>query len=152
MWIGPPKALECPKPMSSISTITTFGAPSGALTSKRGGAFALRASISVIGMYVGSATGRIRRSWAGFPLRAGGNRRRFAIGSAAAANRGSQHDGRQKSSDDVGFAKHPQVTPLSTTGPLYPDFSLSAFPRRNSLLSEYEYLAALVLILPIGLW
>ncbi len=34
--------------MSSISTMTTFGAPSGAFTSKRGGALALRASISVI--------------------------------------------------------------------------------------------------------
>ena len=38
MWIGPPNALEWPKPMSSISTMTTFGAPSGAFTSKRGGA------------------------------------------------------------------------------------------------------------------
>ena len=27
MWIGPPKALDWPKPMSSISTMTTFGAP-----------------------------------------------------------------------------------------------------------------------------
>ena len=43
-WIGPPNALLWPKPMSSISTITTFGAPLGAFTSKRGGAFALRAS------------------------------------------------------------------------------------------------------------
>ena len=29
------KALEAPKPMSSISTITTFGAPSGAVTATR---------------------------------------------------------------------------------------------------------------------
>ena len=28
--IGPPKVLEAPKPMSSISTTTTFGAPCGA--------------------------------------------------------------------------------------------------------------------------
>jgi hypothetical protein len=34
--------------MSSIRTITTLGAPAGAFTSKRGGAFALRASTSVI--------------------------------------------------------------------------------------------------------
>jgi hypothetical protein len=27
--IGPPNALEAPKPTSSISTISTFGAPSG---------------------------------------------------------------------------------------------------------------------------
>jgi len=38
MWIGPPKALEWPKPMSSISTMTMLGAPLGGLTSKRGGA------------------------------------------------------------------------------------------------------------------
>ena len=49
MWIGPPKALGMPKPMSSMSTTTTFGAPDGALTSKRGGGVALRASSSVIG-------------------------------------------------------------------------------------------------------
>ncbi len=47
MWIGPPKALGMPKPMSSMSTISTFGAPSGAFTSKRGGGVALRASSSV---------------------------------------------------------------------------------------------------------
>src|SRR3982750_1364927 len=43
MWIGPPKALDWPKPMSSIRTMTTLGARLGALTSKRGGVFALRA-------------------------------------------------------------------------------------------------------------
>src|SRR5688572_5743250 len=42
MLIGPPNALEWPKPMSSISTMTTLGAPLGGLTSKRGGALALR--------------------------------------------------------------------------------------------------------------
>ena len=49
MWIGPPKALDWPKPMSSISTMSTFGALAGALTSNRGGALALRASSVVIG-------------------------------------------------------------------------------------------------------
>ncbi len=49
MRIGPPNALLWPKPMSSISTITTLGAPAGAFTSKRGGAFASRASSVVIG-------------------------------------------------------------------------------------------------------
>jgi len=38
--VGPPKALEWPKPMSSISTMTMLGAPLGGLTSKRGGALA----------------------------------------------------------------------------------------------------------------
>ena len=47
MWIGPPKALGMPKPMSSMRTISTFGAPAGAFTSKRGGGVALRASSSV---------------------------------------------------------------------------------------------------------
>jgi hypothetical protein len=48
--------------MSSIRTITTLGAPSGALTSNRGGAVAFRASNSVAGGYEGSAMGRIVRS------------------------------------------------------------------------------------------
>src|SRR6058998_1037904 len=48
--------------MSSINTMTTLGALSGALTSNRGGAFALRASISVICAYFGSGIGRIVRS------------------------------------------------------------------------------------------
>ncbi len=48
--------------MSSIRTIRTLGAPAGAFTSKRGGAFALRASCSVIGATVGSGTGRMVRS------------------------------------------------------------------------------------------
>ena len=62
MWIGPPKALEAPKPMSSISTITTFGAPSGAFTSKRGGALAFRASSSLMTAGAGSWIGRTVRS------------------------------------------------------------------------------------------
>src|SRR5438132_14417738 len=43
--------------MSSSKTTTTFGAPFGALTSKRGGALALRASSSVIVGGLGSGTG-----------------------------------------------------------------------------------------------
>ena len=62
MWIGPPNALDMPKPMSSISTINTFGAPSGALISKRGGGVALRASSSVIGGYAGALIGSTVRS------------------------------------------------------------------------------------------
>jgi hypothetical protein len=38
-------------------TTTTFGAPLGALTSKRGGALALRASSSVISGHLGSGIG-----------------------------------------------------------------------------------------------
>src|SRR4029079_8726594 len=59
--MGPPKVLGCPKPMSSIRTITTLGAPFGALISKRGGALALRASSSVIGLSCGSGIGRTAR-------------------------------------------------------------------------------------------
>ena len=62
MWIGPPKALDWPKPMSSISTISTFGRPVGAFTSNRGGAFALRASSVVIGVSFGSGIGSTVRS------------------------------------------------------------------------------------------
>ena len=62
MWTGPPKELGTPKPMSSIRTSSTFGAPAGAFTSKRGGGVALRTSSSVIGGYVGSAIGRWIRS------------------------------------------------------------------------------------------
>ncbi len=29
MFTGPPKTLEAPKPLSSISTTSTFGAPAG---------------------------------------------------------------------------------------------------------------------------
>ena len=45
--MGPPNVLGPPKPMSSMRTITTFGAPLGAFTSKRAGGLALRASSSV---------------------------------------------------------------------------------------------------------
>jgi hypothetical protein len=48
--------------MSSISTMTTFGAPAGAFTSNRGGAVTFRASISVKVGRAGSAIGRTVRS------------------------------------------------------------------------------------------
>ena len=35
--IGPPKALEAPKPQSSIRTTSTFGAPSGGRSGSIGG-------------------------------------------------------------------------------------------------------------------
>src|SRR5450631_1212311 len=61
--IGPPNVLGPPKPMSSISTITTLGAPLGALTSNRAGGFAFRASRS---LYVGRGG-----SWIGRTVRSG---------------------------------------------------------------------------------
>ena len=72
MWIGPPNVPAWPKPMSSISTIRTFGAPSGALTSKRAGGVALRASTSVIAGYDGSASGSTVRSIAPAAATGGG--------------------------------------------------------------------------------
>lgn len=48
--------------MSSINTITTLGALFGAFTSNLAGAFALRASNSVIAGYTGSFMGRTVRS------------------------------------------------------------------------------------------
>ena len=71
--IGPPNAPAEPKPMSSMRTMTTLGAPFGAFTSNRGGALASRASSSVIASYFGSAIGRTVRSssfsWAGTAAR-----------------------------------------------------------------------------------
>src|SRR5262245_8500503 len=62
MWTGPPKALGMPKPMSSMRTMSTLGAPAGAFTSKRVGGFASRASSTVdLGMS-GSRIGRTVRS------------------------------------------------------------------------------------------
>src|SRR5690242_18074051 len=55
---GRRKALLWPKPMSSMRTMTTLGAPLGALTWKGGGALALRTSISVIVATGGSLIGR----------------------------------------------------------------------------------------------
>ena len=51
-----------PKPISSISTISTFGALAGALTSNRGGGVALRASNTVLCGYCGSGIGNTVRS------------------------------------------------------------------------------------------
>src|ERR1700731_4199276 len=62
MWMGPPKALDWPKPISSISTIRTFGAPGGAFTSNRGGGVAFRASNTVLCGYWGSGIGSTVRS------------------------------------------------------------------------------------------
>ena len=62
MAIGPPNALVPAKPRSSIRTITTLGAPAGALTSKRGGGVALRTSSSVYTGLTGSGMGSTVRS------------------------------------------------------------------------------------------
>ena len=40
VWQGPPKALELPKPASSIRTIRTFGAPAGGRRGSIGANFA----------------------------------------------------------------------------------------------------------------
>ena len=40
VWQGPPKALELPKPASSIRTIRTFGAPAGGRSGSIGANFA----------------------------------------------------------------------------------------------------------------
>src|SRR6266581_2829442 len=60
--MGPPKALDWPNPMSSISTMSTLGALAGALTSNRGGGVALRASKTVLCGYWGSGIGSTVRS------------------------------------------------------------------------------------------
>src|SRR5205809_5689258 len=60
--MGPPKALDWPNPMSSISTMRMLGALAGALTSKRGGGVALRTSNTVLCGYVGSGIGNTVRS------------------------------------------------------------------------------------------
>src|SRR5262245_25826327 len=62
MRIGPPNALDWPKPMSSISTMSTLGAPAGAFTWNLGGGVALRASTSVIVGLTGSGIGSAVRS------------------------------------------------------------------------------------------
>ena len=58
----PPKLAAAPKPMSSMSTMTTLGAPSGARTENGGGASAFRALSSVIFGNTGSGTGKTVRS------------------------------------------------------------------------------------------
>ena len=60
--IGPPKALDWPNPMSSMRTISTFGAPAGALTSNRGGGVAFRTSSTVLWGFWGSGIGNAVRS------------------------------------------------------------------------------------------
>ena len=62
MWMGPPKALDWPNPMSSMRTISTLGAPAGAFTSNRGGGVALRTSNTVLCGYCGSGIGSTERS------------------------------------------------------------------------------------------
>src|ERR1700730_11769146 len=62
MWMGPPKALDCPNPMSSISTMSTLGALDGALTSNRGGGVAFRASNTVLWGHWGSGIGSTWRA------------------------------------------------------------------------------------------
>src|ERR1700729_273575 len=69
MWMGPPKALDWPKPISSIRTIRTLGALAGAFTSNRGGGVASRASKTVLWGYWGSGIGRTVRS-VGYTTRA----------------------------------------------------------------------------------
>src|SRR2546422_1029121 len=68
--MGPPKALDWPNPMSSISTMRTLGALAGALTSNRGGGVVFRTSSMVLCGYWGSGIGSTVRSlgtttWAG---------------------------------------------------------------------------------------
>src|SRR3989441_4959364 len=60
--MGPPKALDWPNPMSSISTMRTLGALAGAFTSNRGGGVAFRTSNTVLCGYVGSEIGSTVRS------------------------------------------------------------------------------------------
>ena len=62
MLIGPPNAAGWPNPMSSISTSRTFGAPVGAVRSRRGGICALRTSCSVINAGTGCGIGSTVRS------------------------------------------------------------------------------------------
>ena len=66
MLTGPPKHPGSPNPMLSIKMKTTLGAPApfGGFNSKRAGALALRASISVMGGCCGSGSGSIVRSGA----------------------------------------------------------------------------------------
>src|SRR5437762_4738310 len=67
--MGPPKALDCPNPMSSIRTIRTLGAFCGAFTSNRGGGVAFRTSNTVMGGFTGSGIGSTVRS-VGYTTRA----------------------------------------------------------------------------------
>src|SRR5205809_708134 len=60
--MGPPKALDWPKPMSSINTMRTLGALGGAFTTNRGGGVAFRTSKTVLCGYWGSGSGSTVRS------------------------------------------------------------------------------------------
>src|SRR5260370_26998653 len=62
MWMGPPKALDWPKPMSSINTMRMLGALGGAFTTNRGGGVAFRTSKTVLCGYWGSGIGSTVRS------------------------------------------------------------------------------------------
>jgi hypothetical protein len=62
MAIGPPKASDAPKPISSIKITRTFGAPSGASTVKRAGSVASRTSSSSYRVRGGSTIGSTVRS------------------------------------------------------------------------------------------
>src|SRR5574343_213549 len=62
MLIGPPKALDCPNPISSIRTIRILGAPAGALTSNLGGGVAFLTLKILLWGYFGSAIGSVVRS------------------------------------------------------------------------------------------
>ncbi len=57
--IGPPKVSGSAYDNWSISTMTTFGAPSGGRGSNRGGGVTLRQSGSVIGSYRGRGSGSV---------------------------------------------------------------------------------------------
>ena len=97
MWIGPPKALDMPKPMSSMRTMRTLGAPSGAFTSKRGGGVTLRASSSVIG---GIRRLRDRQHRAVEHARRGRRRRSGGFGFRLAAPGAGQGHRQQQREDD----------------------------------------------------
>src|SRR5262245_16009592 len=71
MWMSPPKALDWPNPMSSISTSRTLGALGGAFTANRGGGVAFQASSTVLCGYWGSGIGSTVGS-VGSSTRAGG--------------------------------------------------------------------------------
>ncbi len=80
-----------PKPMSSISTMSTLGALAGALTSNRGGGVALRTSSTVLCGYCGSGSGSTVRSVGSTTLAAAAGWAFTGIGEAinksAAANK-----------------------------------------------------------------
>src|SRR5439155_24094473 len=76
---GQSHALRCQNPISSRQTTTSFGASFGALTSKRGGALALRASSSVLVGGCGSGTGSTVRLIC-CPISGNGSKLKIATG------------------------------------------------------------------------